>query len=63
MKPNWEEAPHWANYFCVDLMGAWWSEQKPERHLDGTEYAIRDGRWRAVESDGFILEEPQERPK
>jgi hypothetical protein len=30
MKPNWENAPEWANYVAMDYDGDWWwFEYKP----------------------------------
>lgn len=32
-KPEWKEAPKWANYLCQDEDGAWyWFESKPYLH-------------------------------
>lgn len=31
MKPNWKDAPEWAQYLAQDSDGSWyWYEQKPE---------------------------------
>ncbi len=30
MKPNWKDAPSWANYLSMDMDGDWyWYENKP----------------------------------
>ena len=31
MKPNWKDAPEWANWLAMDLGGYWWwYEYKPK---------------------------------
>jgi hypothetical protein len=31
MKPNWKDAPEWANWLAMDNNGAWyWYEHKPD---------------------------------
>lgn len=33
MKPDWKDAPEWANYLAMDVDGQWhWYEAKPETH-------------------------------
>ena len=43
IKPNWEKAPAWANYWAVDINGsAFWYAKEPEPELDdeGKEYGV-----------------------
>jgi hypothetical protein len=36
MKPDWKEAPAWANYLAMDEYGIWcWFEAKPSARVDG----------------------------
>ncbi len=43
LKPNWDNAPDWANYWAVDGDGvAWWYEIKPQ-HNEGDNGWIGDG--------------------
>ena len=36
MKPNWEDAPEWANWLAMDADGEWyWFEEEPEIEGDG----------------------------
>lgn len=45
MKPDWKDAPEWANWLAMDDSGAWyWHEEKPEW--------LRD-EW---VSDGYIID-------
>ncbi|AVO23690.1 hypothetical protein [Xanthomonas phage XPP1] len=39
MKPNWLDAPEWANFLAMDTDGAWvWYEKHPR-------YVVSSGRW------------------
>lgn len=43
-KPNWEDAPFWAEYLSQDENGAWyWFENEPLRN--------RSGEWVCMEGD------------
>ena len=34
MKPDWKDAPEWANYLVMDEDGAWgWYEEEPTRNI------------------------------
>lgn len=36
-KPDWKDAPDWANWLAMDDGGEWyWFNEKPTRHSDGT---------------------------
>ena len=44
MKPDWKDAPEWANYLVMDEDGWWqWTEERPRRYL-GTRW-MSDGRY------------------
>ena len=53
MKPNWQDAPEWANYLAQDLNGLWaWYECEPDKNLitwgtniGRTQYAETDHDW------------------
>jgi len=35
MKPNWKDAPPWADYLAMDANGAWWwYERRPKTFYD-----------------------------
>jgi hypothetical protein len=37
MKPDWKEAPDWANWLAQDMTGAWfWYEHRPEPQSYGS---------------------------
>ena len=52
-KPNWNEAPKWANYLALYPAGGWiWQEKKSVPWKEGNEYAWPDaGKTRY---DGFV---------
>lgn len=36
MKPNWDDAPEWANYVAMDEDGEWfWFENEPKVQMRG----------------------------
>lgn len=36
MKPEWKDAPKWANWLAMDYDGEWyWFEEKPDYERDG----------------------------
>lgn len=42
-KPNWKEAPEWANYLAQDADGAWyWYEDEPK--IEGNQWIVESGR-------------------
>lgn len=45
MKPDWKDAPEWANWLALDDDGDWvWHESRPRRNPagdDGTWYSTR----------------------
>lgn len=43
MKPNWKDAPVWANYLAMDDDGCWyWFSEKPFLNLDCREWECRE---------------------
>jgi hypothetical protein len=53
MKPDWKDAPEWAQYVAMDFGGSWyWYEEKPEFKLS---------RWRCVHGrvEGTYLPDPE----
>lgn len=45
MKPNWKDAPKWANWLAMDRSGRWvWFEKEPY---------YRDGLWCFVDSSYY----------
>ena len=48
MKPDWEDAPEWANWLAMDRDGDWvWHERKPVKEKN---YWRPTGRWDWVET-------------
>ena len=44
MKPDWEDAPEWAQYLTQDRDGTWgWWEKKPE--YDDGDWWAENSRW------------------
>ena len=44
MKPNWEDAPSWANYLAMNEDGNWfWWEFQPEKDWHGPMFGWCDG--------------------
>lgn len=44
MKPNWKNAPEWANYLAMDYDRRWyWYESLPEFFFEA--WSSRGGRW------------------
>ena len=57
IKPNWEKAPAWANYWAVDINGsAFWYAKEPEPELDdeGKEYGVWIGDKNPAEDDYWV---------
>ena len=45
MKPNWINAPTWANWLAQDKEGIWnWFENRPEANG----FNVTDGTWKAL---------------
>lgn len=64
MKPDWKDAPEWANFMAMDCNDDWyWYEKKPElicycwRPVEGTNYQIAD-----TQSDPFWEDTLEPRP-
>ena len=59
MKPDWKDAPEWANYFAMDPDGRWyWFENEPE-FTDQEWYA--DGKYAEItglKSNGTLGKRP-----
>lgn len=50
-KPDWKDAPDWANYLSREPGGEWyWSETKPKVHCDGF-WETEIGRWECANPD------------
>lgn len=44
MKPNWEDAPDWANYLAMDSDRTWfWHEEKPNLSYFEDEWLVSNG--------------------
>lgn len=42
MKPDWKDAPDWAQWLAMDSDGVWyWYETEPEKQLMGAWYLSR----------------------
>lgn len=53
MKPDWNDAPYWANYCAMDYDGTWyWFELEPEYKTDGVWRQRADARWDEVCGNG-----------
>lgn len=56
MKPDWKDAPEWANWLAMDLNGMWrWHDSEPVSLIDGwfsdsgrSLYAGESGTWRSA---------------
>lgn len=42
MKPDWKEAPEWANWLAQDSDGKWWHEYEPDYNRS-TGYWVSEG--------------------
>jgi len=62
MKPDWKDAPEWANYLAMDESGIWaWFENKPA--INGNEwYAKNGGMYELAFSFDTSLETRPEKP-
>lgn len=47
MKPDWKDAPEWANYLTLDDQGWYWFEDKPKLYNG----SFRTSSGRCVEAD------------
>jgi len=64
MKPDWKDAPKWANWLAMDENGTWmYFEQKPEICLETRMWFSRDGECQAIGIMRNWKESLQERPK
>lgn len=46
MKPEWKNAPAWANYLAADVDGAWyWFEDRPIPGIVAWRNSTHDGRF------------------
>lgn len=44
MKPDWKDAPEWANYLVMDPSGSWlWFENEPKFYADEKQYWNAEG--------------------
>jgi hypothetical protein len=66
MKPNWENAPKWANYLAMDEIGEWWwYECKPLKN-EKDEFGVWETLHRAAQaykSDQDWAETLESRPE
>jgi hypothetical protein len=44
MKPDWKDAPEWAQWLTFDRDGWWWFDKKPLQKSDGTSIISADGK-------------------
>lgn len=64
MKPDWENAPFWANYLAMDMDGSWyWYENEPsiEDAFDDEGWSFNKGNIELVEQDYSDWKESLER--
>lgn len=57
MKPDWKDAPEWAQWLCQDPDGRWiWFKYKPRIRSDGFEWiqGRKIGMWEFAEADDFV---------
>lgn len=60
MKPDWKDAPEWANWLAMDMSGRWfWWEFKPE--FSGSEW-IYGGRYEIAVINDSARESLEARP-
>ena len=66
MKPDWKDAPEWANWVAMDFDGTWyWYEKQPYKCtcFDGWNYEY-ESRWEhVVNKDTSWDKSLQQRPK
>jgi hypothetical protein len=66
MKPNWEDAPDWANYLAMDENGSWyWFEKEPYAKNLNYDYGmwVSKGKANLAFESGFSWDETlEERP-
>ena len=62
MKPDWKDAPEWANYLAMDAGGAWyWHEKKPK--VEDEEWCGKGG-WELADLDeGYWEKSLEKKPK
>ena len=48
MKPDWKDAPEWANYLAMDEDGSWWWFEN-EPYTDGDAWCHDGGDWQIAD--------------
>jgi hypothetical protein len=63
MKPNWKDAPEWANWLAQDEYGYWfWYEYRPEPQPDGCWVHLDGKAKRALQKNPGWVSTIEERP-
>lgn len=61
MKPDWKDAPEWANYLAMDEDGKWyWYEHEPV--LMGRYWTVKRGSFSYAETEQHWAETKEARP-
>lgn len=61
MKPDWKDAPEWANYLAMDEDGKWyWYEHEPV--LMGGYWTVKRGSFSSAETEQHWTETKEARP-
>ena len=64
MKPEWKDAPNWANWFAKDRNGVWhWFEYEPEISLYGDYWSCSRGRSEIVKEHTIYWKKTLEKRK
>lgn len=64
MKPDWKDAPEWANFLAMDADGVWaWFEKKPVWNRVAHMWSCDCGKWEnATEAAPLLLPTVEPRP-
>lgn len=62
MKPDWKDAPEWAEYLAMDGDGEWvWFQSEPYRR--GNHWLVTTGKWLKEGTAFFWKHTKEQRPK
>ena len=63
MKPDWKDAPEWANYMAMDRDGSWWWYQnKPKANVYEEAWLAKSKEYERCDNCDFWKETLEKRP-